>query len=88
MKQSTYIHFHTTELLPEDRLTKEDAQLAWIRDINPQNPNTEKDFSFDFQPVFVLISFPSLCPLGRSLLEIAEANIVSTHTSHIFAGAD
>ncbi len=43
MKESAYIHRYTSEVPPQDRMTKEQAQLAWLRDVNPQNRLTEKD---------------------------------------------
>lgn len=43
MKESAYIHHYTSEVPPQDRMTKEQAQMAWLRDVNPQNRLTEKD---------------------------------------------
>ena len=43
MRQTAFIEWHTQKLPPGDRLTPEEAQRAWIRDVNPQNKDTDKD---------------------------------------------
>ena len=63
MKHSVYIE-HYTQKVPEcDRLTREQAQEAWIRDVNPSNTATEKDSGWliDFMGEKVFVFFQQRC---------------------------
>ena len=46
MKHSVYIEHYTQKVPACDRLTPEEAEEAWIRDVNPSNTATEKDSSW------------------------------------------
>ena len=42
MRQSAYIRHYTTAVPEDEQMTVHEAQMAWLRDVNPANPNTEK----------------------------------------------
>ncbi|CAE6946006.1 unnamed protein product, partial [Symbiodinium sp. CCMP2592] len=50
MDKAKYIQHFTTAVPVGDRLNEEEAQLAWLRDINPNNTVTEKEKFAVFNP--------------------------------------
>lgn len=42
LRQSAYIKRYMHDVPQDEQMTEAEAQLAWLRDVNPANTNTEK----------------------------------------------